>query len=170
MISLSIVGIYFGVMYGINRYVSNVKTVYITEHTLIGKIEPKEQYKDLYCIEIPKKTNLQEFQQNFFNSFVFKMETKILKTIFGVNTKETEFKDGEKYLLWNLNEMNQNESIWNWELKGKKGTSYFAIRNKGNGTNLYFGSTIESKNSGSFIYFHRIYSKILLKSASKKFN
>lgn len=161
---LTIAGVYIG----IKLYTRDVKEVQIQRGMGLEKMIPY-QYRDSFTTEIPDHVNLDEFEKNFMNSPVFKVESFILRNLFGfTDTTDQDWKEGTKHLAWTCITKSKSESLWGWDMNGMKGTSYFAVSNNQYGARLYFGSSIEKIDSSFAIKLHKVYSKILLRSASKK--
>lgn len=148
------------------------------------KYREKGAFVDCYYIDIPKEISLEKYIQAFYTTILFKVERGILSIStlkFASDKDAVQLSLGQTkdYSIWSV-ENRQDNQILLAEFTGKTKSWLMVQPRKNSMTRLYFGSVVVPKNlsdSGQASFgllfhvlskFHQIYSRALLKAATKK--
>lgn len=139
-------------------------------------------YTDCYCTEIPRSVSLAEYVEAFYTTWVFKLERSILTH--AVNKPSTDL-DAQRLARAEI------DSFAAWTVEGRapeqllmcdflsRTRSWLMVSTIDGGTRLYFGSAVVPvrRKTGeltlgstyvSLMGFHKLYSRILLRSARSR--
>ena len=144
-------------------------------------------YADCYYLDIDRKVTLSEFVAAFYTTCPFKAERTILKLALGRTSTDLEASqlgrgEAEAFAIWNVENRSPNQILMkeftgrtkSWLMVSGSETSAIPI------TRLFFGSAVipkrhpgsKSKRKGarfhSLLWFHKLYSQVLLASAGRK--
>ena len=155
--------------------------------SLLRICETQGAYVDCYYLDIDRKVSLSEFTTAFYTTFPFKVERSILSL--ALDKPSTDHDAGQlgrgetdAFAIWKVENRTANQIL----LKGLTGRTKSWLMVTGSKmssesiTRLFFGSAVVPKNHAgskskgmgatfhSLLWFHKLYSQILLASAKKK--
>ncbi|MEP5155338.1 hypothetical protein [Planktotalea sp.] len=140
-------------------------------------------HTDCYVTEVPAHVDLERFIATFFDTWVFRLERKLLAIFARQSSGQEDVKAlahgaSEKLAMWRLVERDENQIL----LRVGDGPirSWLMRSDLQAGTQLYFGSALlavaKDKRgnpsvgffANALMGFHRLYSRILLQAAARK--
>jgi hypothetical protein len=137
---------------------------------LLSKIEEAAQYKDAFDIPKPqtKENNeLEHYIRAFYTSPLFKLERFIISLTGNHVTDDyinnLRFKVGDKLILWEVIGRKDNEVLFRWKYGSANGLTWLSVKDN----KLQFGSGVGHDVNLVAAMAHRLYSRLLIYSASK---
>lgn len=158
----------------------------LPEDSYLRDYGPKTgSYTDCFYLDVKRDVLLGDYIRAFFNTPIFRLERVILATFLGAGSSRQDVLDlasgaGTKLAAWQMEERSDDQillavtdgPVRTWLMVGQSP--------EGKGTRLYFGSAVvpmATNDQGEpeigdvykrFMGFHKLYSRILLKSAARK--
>ena len=148
--------------------------------SLLHACEAQGAYTDCYVTEAINPASLSDFLMAFYTSGPFRTERSILKIVLGRASSDREAEllargETESFAIWKV-ENRKADQILLRELTGRT-KSWLMVQSAESRTHLFFGSAVESRPSSgsgsnrlgaafhSLLWFHKLYSQILLSAA-----
>lgn len=164
----------------------HVQPCSVPSHSLLRKYQDGVGFADCYCVEVAGHVTQAEFIVAFYTSGLFKWERTLLKVFAGkpaTDADATKLANGNALIFsaWKV-EMQTASELLLADFTGRTRSWLMSeqVDSTDVATRLYFGSAVlpripigASKPRMGWIFhallsFHRIYSKLLLRAASKK--
>lgn len=144
-------------------------------------------YVDCYQTEVPRAVNLHEFVFAFYTTPLFKMERTVLGLLAGKSSTDNEAEhlaigNSEVFAAWSV-EKRSDDQLLMCDFRGRT-RSWFMVAPReadgGVGTVLRFGSAVVARRNrrtgvteqgwvfDALLGFHKLYSKMLLRSAKSR--
>lgn len=143
----------------------------------------KGAHTDCYAIAVPRQVDLNSFVATFFDTWVFRLERKLLGLFARKHSTQEDVKAlasgaSETLALWRLVERNEDQillAVGNGPIR-----SWLMREETDVGTKLYFGSALLAATQDrrghpsigffakALMGFHQLYSRILLSAAARK--
>jgi len=173
--------------------VSAIIQTTIPEQGLLTKYaQSKNAYTDCYSTEIKCQVSQAEFVRSFYCTPLFKLERFILQWLVSCPSTDVEAKQLseqgiDKFAAWTVEEQSTDQLLM-CDIHGRTRSWLMVMPFTNNGetwTRLYFGSAVVAKTNSNdnnnekatfglsfnlLLGFHKLYSKLLLKSAQSKLN
>jgi len=161
---------------------ASVRPCPIPANALLDRYRQDGSYADCYCTDISGDVSHERYVEAFYTTSVFKLERLILR--FAVSRPSTDAQatqlaqgTADSFAAWNVEAHSDNQLLL-CDLHGRT-RSWLMTTPLGNaaGTRLYFGSAVVPKSDGKsgetrhgpvfsgLLGFHRLYSRILLRTA-----
>jgi hypothetical protein len=132
-------------------------------------------YVDCFAAEVPRAVSLPQLIEAFYNSRAFRPERWLLGALLGKRASNADVArlakgEVERFSAWNV-EARQNDQILLCDYQGRT-RSWLMVMPMPGGTRIHFGSAVVKPGDPVFkvlLGFHRLYSRILLRGAVRRF-
>lgn len=162
---------------------SGITEIKVPENSLLKVYDGAVGYADAFECQVDGSVAISDFVTAFLNSPVFRVERALLAILaFSVTTRKdvSGIADGstDQFAVWKTEKRTETELLLS--IEEKRIRTWFETDTSGAVTKLRFGSAILPKSGEAggdsdigFIFralkkFHRVYSRVLLKSAVRK--
>ncbi len=158
----------------------------VPKHSLLQKYKEGAGFADCYCIEIPGRVTQAEFVAAFYSSRLFKLERTLLRFLAGKPSTDADAVrlaagQASSFSAWQIEAQTSAELILA-DFTGRTRSWLMAEANvtPSVATRLYFGSAVVPRAAGgthklsmgwifhALLGFHRLYSRLLLRAASRR--
>jgi hypothetical protein len=166
---------------------SAIEKCIVPADTFLHKYTRDGSYADCYLTEVPEPIAFPEYIFAFYTTPLFKLERFVLTVVVSkpsTDTQAQQLADGviERFAAWNVEARSEREILM-CDFLGRTRSWLMVIPMNtvnGVGTQLYFGSAVvpqrNSKTASqslgfgfrALLGFHRIYSRLLLRSAKSQ--
>lgn len=152
----------------------------VPENSLLGAYLSTGAFTDCYTVTVPGTISLSEFVEAFYTTRLFKVERWLLAKILGFTSSDHQARQLARsetscFSAWNVEHRLHSEIL----LKAGQTRSWLSVVSAATSppsTILYFGSAVVPERPGGKFGvafhalggFHRLYSRLLLASASKQ--
>ncbi len=156
----------------------------LPENALLARYRDSGAYTDCYAIDLPSEITQQAFVTAFYTSPAFRLERIILALLVRKPSNDADVAElaagtTEHFAAWTVEARSANQLLL-CDYQSRTRSWLMAEPLPGGGTRLYFGSAVvpvtrseqgKASMGGAFhalLGFHRIYSRILLRSAARR--
>lgn len=156
----------------------------LPDDALLARYRENGAYTDCYAIDLPGEITQQAFVTAFYTSPAFRLERMILSLLMRKPSSDADVAElaagtTESFAAWTVEARSQNQLLL-CDYQSRTRSWLMAGPLSGGGTRLYFGSAVVpvtrdqlgKPSMGSVFHallgFHRIYSRILLRSAARR--
>ena len=152
----------------------------VPEDSFLGAYARKGAFTDCYSTTVPGTVTMPEFVFAFYTTPLFKVERWLLAKALRISSTDQQALSlaratSERFSAWKVEDRSSSEIL----LDAGQTRSWLSVRQQAKleaSTTLFFGSAVVPlRPSGKFgpafhalLGFHRLYSKLLLSSASKR--
>lgn len=167
------------------RKVQSIRPHPLPEHALLGKYADGTSYTDCYITEVPMQISHAAYVEAFYTTTVFKLERLLLAWFVSRPSSDEQARllaSGEldSFAAWDVEARSDNQLLM-CDFQGRTRSWFMVVPvQRGNhaATRLYFGSAVvppANRPTGDaglglvfrgLLGFHKIYSRVLLSSAS----
>jgi hypothetical protein len=155
------------------------------QNALLRQCRERGAYTDCYAVEIPQVVSHAEYVEAFYTTWVFRLERLILRLLVSrpstdAGARQLALGEREDFAAWSVEARAPDQLL----LVDFQGRTCSWLMNKplpgGQSTRLYFGSAVvaaQDRHSGAqgigFVFrallgFHKLYSRVLLRSAVRR--
>ena len=152
----------------------------VPDKSFLGRYAAEGAFTDCYAVSVASEVGLAEFIYAFYTTPIFKVERWLLAKALGVKATDQEARllataEATHFSAWRVERRSDCEIL----MDAGQTRSWLSVRSDGhavNSTTLLFGSAVvPMRPNGKFglafhalLGFHRLYSKLLLRSASRR--
>jgi hypothetical protein len=166
---------------------SSIRPSIIPAHALLQAYGTGSGYADCFVTEVAGVTSFESFVEAFYTSPLFKVERAILRWFASRPSTDQEARDlstgaCNRFAAWRVEDRSSNQLLladFTGRTRSWLMVEPFEEPAGARGARLYFGSAVvphKDKNTGrdsmgltfhAMLVFHKLYSRLLLRSASK---
>jgi len=154
----------------------------LPENALLQRFVDSGDYTDCFATHVDCIVGLETFIEAFYTTTVFKAERLILGWLASMPSTDSEARqiaraERDAFAAWNMFERTSNQLLM-MDVRGQT-CSWFMVAPTATGSQLYFGSAVMRNQETPdgprmkwtykvLLGFHRLYSRVLLRAASKR--
>ena len=165
-------------------FAASIQPCRLPAEALLAKYTGSGAYTDCYALDVAGAVSHAEYVEAFYTGRTIKIELLLLDLLFSkpatdIQTKQLAIGEIENFSFWRVEARNADQLLM-CDLRGKtRSWLMVAPQSKGpiNSTRLYFGSAVLASGSDaagkprmgasftSLLWFHKLYSRVLLDDA-----